>query len=93
MSQCCALEVKAADNTQDCFNKTAASTQERDYLRSGSASTGSRTRIHTRGWRQSTATTQIGQALKATGRAKIGSLVPWAESRDAFEAKRASKGL
>lgn len=76
MSQCCALEVKAADNTQDYFNKTAASTQGSDYLRAGSASVQSRTRIHTRGWRQGTATTQVGQALKATGRAKMGSLVP-----------------
>lgn len=76
MSQCCALEVKAADNTQDYFHKTAASTQGSDYLRSGSASMGSRTRIHTPGWRQATATTQVGQTMNATGRAKMGSLVP-----------------
>lgn len=74
MSQCCALEVKAADNTQDYFNKTAASTQGSDYLRAVSMQ--SRTRIHTHGWRQDAATTQVGQALKATGRAKMGSLVP-----------------
>lgn len=74
MSQHCALEVKAAGNTQDYFNKTAASTQGSDYLRSGPASIGSR--IQTCGWRQGTATAQDGQALKAIGRAKMGSLVP-----------------
>lgn len=35
MSQCCALEVKAADNIQDYFNKTAASTQGSHYSGQG----------------------------------------------------------
>lgn len=80
ISQCCALEVKAANNTQGCFNKTAASAQGSDYLRPGSASAGSRTRSHTHGWRQAQLQHRLGRHWRPQAELKWG---PWCHEQRA----------